>query len=113
MTSRVSSENGIFSVMHSNISIANENVSEAVVGEVFPRRISRAEYLTAPPDSSIEVALAALPSTIVAIPKSQISGFPLQAGGQPEVTGRWDVNMELTVQETSTFFCASSADRLS
>ena len=98
-SSRERFENGIFSVMHSSISIANEYVSEQVVGRKWVSgwvtvkrfmspRSSGAEYLTpSPDDTAFGPVLSVISSTIFAIPKSQISGSPLPACGQPVVPG--------------------------
>jgi len=106
--------NGTSSVMHSRISIANENVSEWIVAERSPfLRSSGAEYLTKPPDATvIEIVLSLTSSTILAIPKSQTCGSPLPVCGQPLVCGS-DVNVGFTSGETSTFFYVPSVNRVS
>ena len=112
--SRERLENGISSVMHSSISIANEYVSECVVAEILLFSMSSgAEYLTISPDATVfEVRFSLTSSEIFAIPKSQICGSPLPVRGQL-LFCEPDVNMELTSRETRTFFYAHSVKRLS
>jgi len=97
--SRESLGNGTSSVMHSRISIANENVSELVFAVSSPfLRSSGAEYLTKSPDDTVfEIVLSLTSSTIFAIPKSQICGSPLPVCGQPQSVGRmctWNLPRE-------------------
>ena len=95
--SRERLENGISSVIHSSISIANEYVSECFVAEtLLPSISSMAEYLTASPDAPVVVTVLSVTSSmILAIPKSQINGMALPACGQP-VVRKPDVNAERT-----------------
>jgi hypothetical protein len=106
-------ENGISSVMHSSISIANEYVSEFAVGGTLVSSISSgAEYLaTFPDDIVFEIELSLLSSPILAIPKSQICGSPLPLCSQL-LFRRWVENEEFTSGEISTFLCAPSVGRL-
>ena len=83
-------EKGGTSVIHSSISIANENVSEWVVMEPSLCSISSgAAYLVTVNDlvfdrvtSSLSLAI-----TIPAIPKSHICGSPLRVYGQSHSEG--------------------------
>ena len=83
--------------MHSRISIANEYVSECVVGEALLSSMSSgAAYLTICPDVTVFVTkFSLIASEILAISKSQICGSPLPVRGQP-LSRESDVNMELT-----------------
>jgi hypothetical protein len=107
-------ENGTSSVMHSSISIANEYVSEYVVADILLFSMSSgAEYLTISPDVTVfEVKFSLISSEILAIPKSQICASPLSVHGQP-LSRKSDVNVELTSEETRTFFYAHSVKGLS
>jgi hypothetical protein len=74
--------NGIFSVKHSSINIANEYVSEDTVRvQQLSLMSSGAAYRTIlAPDDVFLLLLAS--STISAIPKSQNCGSPLSLRGQ-------------------------------
>ena len=101
-------------MIHSSISIANENVSECVVaGTMASPMCSVAIYLTSPPDVIVIVIAVLLTfSQILAIPKSQISGSPFPVCGQL-LFYESGVNVGFTSGETSTFFYAHSVKRLS
>lgn len=77
-------ENGVSSVMHSRINIANEYVSEWTVGgTLLFSRSSGAEYLTTSLEATVfETVVSLFSSTMVAIPKSQICASPLSTPGQ-------------------------------
>ena len=92
-------ENGTSSVMHSSISMANEYVSEWVVGwRLLFSMSSGAAYLTivAGDDTVPEFVYLFAPSITFAIPKSQICGSPLPFRGQlPKICG-WGGDVEFT-----------------
>ena len=64
------SKSGVSSVMHSSISIPNENVSEVVVARAFLSSMnSGAEHLIVPSGALLGVTPVVLSSTIPVIPK--------------------------------------------
>jgi len=100
--------------MHSSVNIANEYVSECAVGESPPfSRSSGAENLTSLDDIAPDIESSVMPSTTLAIPKSQIWGLPSPAMGDQPVVYGLDVTAELTSSEMNTFFCIPSVNRLS
>ena len=105
-------ENSTSSVMHSSISIANENVSECIVaGTVASPMCSVAIYLPLPPDAMVTaIAVPLTFSQILAIPKSQIYGSPFPVHGQL-LRCEPDVNEEFTSGETSTFLYPHSVSQ--
>ena len=88
--SRECSWNGIFSVTHSNINIANEYESELSVGSMLLFWMSSgAEYLIGSPAAVMETESSLFSLMIFAIPKSQICGSPLPTYGQLAVYRIW------------------------
>ena len=78
--SREMSEKGGASVIHSSISIPNENVSEYFVTEASLCSMSSgAAYLVTANDPVLVTVASSLVTTIPAIPKSHICGSPLRA----------------------------------
>ena len=96
VASRGMLENGISSVMHSNISIANEYVSErAVAGNLLSLMSSGAACLTiVVEDTVFDTVLSWVSWMIFAIPKSQICGSPLPIHSQLLFSG-WGGNAGL------------------
>lgn len=74
-------------MIHSSINIANENVSDSFVGEALVSSMSSgaANLISSLDVTVFDLELSPISSTISAIAKSQTSGSPLPASGQPLV----------------------------